>query len=383
MNSTVASPIRVLIADDSLLMREALRRVVESSPSLEVCGMARNGLEAIERVHALQPDVVTLDIEMPLLDGIEALKQIMKDSPRPVIMVSSHTHHGAELTLQALSMGAFDYLPKSEAGQALDPRRLRHELVEKIEAAAYSPLGRLHDPARAGASEKFRQQEHFRVAPEIIAIGTSTGGPKALQEIIPELPADLPAPIIVVQHMPEGFTGPFADRLNKISELRVREAEHGEVVERGKVYVAPAGKQLAVQRGELAAPSGNNSNIVISLSDDATGLLHKPSVDMMMLSVTEVFGRYSMGIILTGMGNDGLLGMTAIANAGGITIGQDQDTSTVYGMPRACAENGVLQIIAPLPEIPEQILQALRYHTKDQKPEPSLSARAAAQGMSG
>lgn len=382
MNSTPFPPIRVFIADDSLVMREALRRVVESAPSLQVCGMAANGLEALERIQALQPDVVTLDIEMPLLNGIEVLKQIMRDSPRPVIMVSAQTQQGAELTLQALSIGAFDYVPKSEGGHALDPRKLRHELIAKIEAAAYSPLGRLHTPA---AFTSRQQLTRFVVAPEIIAIGASTGGPRALQEIIPELPPDLPASIVIVQHMPPGFTGTFAERLNKISQLSVREAQDGDFVQPGTVYIAPAGKQISLKPPDDAAQRQENhtlTNTAISLSEEATGLLHKPSVDLMMLSVAEVFGRYSMGVILTGMGNDGLLGMSAISKVGGITIGQDQATSTVYSMPRACAENGVLQRVVPLPEIPALILEAVKYRGKHQEPERAGLARAAAHGTS-
>jgi two-component system, chemotaxis family, protein-glutamate methylesterase/glutaminase len=201
---------------------------------------------------------------------------------------------------------------------------------------------------------------HFRVVPEIIAIGTSTGGPDALQNVLPQLPADLPVGVIVVQHMPAGFTGPLAKRLNTISAIEVREAEAGDMVEPGRVYIAPAGRHIAV----LRHGSEGKWKTEICLSDYPLGTLHRPSADVMMASVAEAFGRRCCGIILTGMGRDGLAGMTAIRQAGGITIGQDEASSTVYGMARACAERGILQTIVPLEHMTAQILSALRYTRK-------------------
>ena len=229
------------------------------------------------------------------------------------------------------------------------------------EAAAQSPLARKRQAAQASVppnSEEISSQEYFPVIPEIVAIGASTGGPRALQEIIPQLPADLPVGMIIVQHMPPGFTAPLAKRLNTISEIEVREAEHGNVIEPGTVYIAPAGRHIKVQRRA-------DSTSAICLSDHPSGTLHKPSADVLMLSVAEAFGRYSFAIILTGMGADGLRGMTAIRRSGGITIGQDEASSAVYGMPRVCAESGILQRVVPLEEIPRQILQALRYRPKE------------------
>jgi two-component system chemotaxis response regulator CheB len=194
MSIVAAPPIRVLIADDSAVMRAALSRVIESAPSLEVCGTARHGLEALEKIRELRPDVVTLDVEMPVLNGLEVLKRIMREFPRPVIMVSSLTQEGAEVTLEALGVGAFDYLPKSDSGKPIDPHKLKRELIEKIEAAAHSPLARRCAPATVAtpANTSAALHQDFHILPEIIAIGTSTGSPKALQEILPELPADLP-----------------------------------------------------------------------------------------------------------------------------------------------------------------------------------------------
>ena len=353
-------PIRVLIADDSAVMREVLCRAIESAPSLQVCGTARHGLETLEKVRELEPDVVTLDVEMPELNGIEVLKRIMQESPRPVIMVSAFTQQAAEVTLTALAIGAFDYLSKFESGRPVDPRKLGRELIAKIEAAAQSPLARNLEPVRASMSTDLAAMnvpQRFDVIPEIVALGTSTGGPKALQEIVPELPADLPAGLIVVQHMPPGFTSPFARRLNSISEIEVREAEHGDTLEPGRVYIAPAGRHITIERR-------TQSKATICVSDQPGGTMHTPSADVLMLSVAAAFGRYSFGIILTGMGMDGLRGMTAIHRAGGITIGQDEATSAVYGMPRVCAESGILQRVVALPQVPTEIMQALRYRPK-------------------
>ena len=349
-------PIRVLIADDSAVMRAALSRVVESAPALEVCGAARHGLEALEKVRQLRPDVVTLDVEMPIPNGLEVLKRIMKEFPRPVIMVSSLTQEGAEVTLEALGVGAFDYLPKSHSGTPLDPQKLRHDLIEKIEAAAQSPLARqLHTANILHARPVLESAplDDSRPLPEIIVLGTSTGGPKALQELLPQLPADLPLGMLVVQHMPPGFTAPFARRLDSLCKVKVCEASQGETIEAGAVYIAPAGQHATVFR--------RGSKTTVHLSNEPSGTLHKPSVDVTMLSVAELFGRHALGVIMTGMGSDGLHGMTAIRAAGGITLGQDEATCAVYGMPRCCAESGILDKVVPLPLLSRQILQAIRY----------------------
>lgn len=353
-------PIRVLVADDSAFMRTALTRMIESDPSLKVAGTAQNGSEALEKVAALQPDVVTLDVEMPGLNGLETLKRIVKDYPRPVLMVSSLTQEGAETTLEALDIGAFDYVPKQQSYASLDIVKIRDDLVAKIRAAA--EMGRRRGAAKvtvqhpAMVSPAARHTLH--VAPAVIALGTSTGGPKALQQILPMLPADLPVGILIVQHMPVGFTGPFARRLDNLCQVTVREAAPEEVITPGVVYIAPAGMHMTV------ATTGT-SRMAIRLSHKPEGTLHRPSVDVMMLSVAEALRAFSMGIIMTGMGADGLQGMKAIAQAGGLTLGQDEASCSVYGMPRSCADAGVLQQVVPLTDIPAQILQAVRYRQRD------------------
>jgi len=306
-------PIRVLIADDSAVMRTTLARMLEANPLIRVCGTARNGQEVVEKTKLLQPDGITLDVEMPLLNGVEALKRIMSECPCPVIMFSSATREGAEVTLEALSAGAFDYLPKVSFQPCANTLKLQHDLIEKIEAASHSHLSRtraLFRPLLPPSAPRTHSRETPQPVPRIVVLGTSTGGPQALQGLLPELPGDLPLAMIVVQHMPMGFTAPFAKRLDGLSRVIVCEARHGEAI-------LPA----------TVSPSNT---------------VHRPSVDVTMLSVAEVFGTYTLGIILTGMGSDGLEGMTAIHDAGGLTMGQDEATSVVYGMPRCCAERGIL-----------------------------------------
>jgi two-component system, chemotaxis family, protein-glutamate methylesterase/glutaminase len=354
-----ASPIRVLVADDSAFMRTAITRMIESDPELSVAGTANNGLEALQKVSSLQPDVVTLDVEMPSLNGLETLRRIMQESPRPVIMVSSLTQEGAETTLEALSIGAFDYVPKQQSFATLDIVKIRDDLVGKIKAAAEAGRRR-RLPSRAMAAPSSTAPTHrssLQIPASVVALGTSTGGPKALQEILPLLPEDLPVGVLIVQHMPLGFTGPFARRLDNLCRISVREAAHDETVEPGVVYIAPAGKHMTVVRRPSSA-------VAIRLSTNPEGLLHMPSVDVMMLSVAEVYRGTCMGVIMTGMGADGLQGMQAIAREGGVTVGQDEASCTVYGMPRSCAEAGFLDRVVPLMRIPEQIMQATHYRKR-------------------
>jgi two-component system chemotaxis response regulator CheB len=365
-------PIRVLIADDSAMMRNELTRMLDSSPLMRVCGTARDGPEVVEKTKLLQPDVITLDVEMPLLNGVEALKRIMRECPCPVIMFSSSSRKGAEVTLEALSAGAFDYLPKIRPG--VNALKLQEDLIEKVEAASHSWLARKRVPSQpspmpvsalpvsAPFSLHVGLQPTPRPVPRIIVLGTSTGGPQALQGLLPELPGDLPLAMIVVQHMPPGFTAPLAKRLDGLSRVKVCEARHGQAVVPGTVYIAPAGHHTTLLRTwETRHSEANSHPVLICLSDAPLNTVHKPSVDVTMLSVAEVFGNQTLGIILTGMGTDGLQGMTAIHEAGGLTMGQDEASSVVYGMPRCCAEQGILEQVVPLSEVPRHILQAIHY----------------------
>jgi two-component system, chemotaxis family, protein-glutamate methylesterase/glutaminase len=349
--------IRVLIVDDSAFMRIALSRMISSEAGLEVIGTACDGSEALDKIGALDPDVVTLDVQMPGLGGLETLRCIMGRFPRPVIMVSSTTEKDAENTFNALGAGAFDYVPKQLSTTSLDILHIRPDLIAKIHAAALSRKLPSSMPARKPARSVPEHREPSSTTPAIIAIGTSTGGPKALQEILPLLPSDLPVPILIVQHMPPGFTAPFAQRLNHLCSLEVREATHREPIERGVVYIAPAGFHMTVERFLDSRP-------ILSLDTQPEASLHVPSVDLMMKSVAKAYRTLAMGIIMTGMGSDGGEGMAAIYRSGGLTLGQDEASCIVYGMPRACADLGVLRRVVPLEEIPAQILQATRYRKR-------------------
>ena len=362
MNSENAkSKIKVLIVDDSAFMRTALSRMVANDPDLLVVGSAASGNEALERIEPLDPDVITLDVEMPGLNGLETLRCIMARFPRPVIMVSSVTVKDADTTFSALEAGAFDYVPKQLASTSLDILHIREDLIAKIKAAAETRRSKQQivlprKPPRTAESTLKETAPHALAmgALGIVAIGISTGGPKALQEILPTLPADFSVPILVVQHMPSGFTGPFAKRLDGLCAASVREASQGETLQTGAVYIAPGGRQMTVDRS--TDPRGT-----ICLSDTPVNQLHIPSVDVMMQSVAAAYGPLAMGVIMTGMGSDGAEGMSAIQREGGFTLGQDESTCAVYGMPRVCAEMGILKRVVPLSRITYEILQATRY----------------------
>ena len=349
------SQISVLVVDDSAFMRTAISRMISSDPDLLVVGTASDGADALGKVATLNPDVVTLDVEMPGLNGLDTLRCIMAQFPRPVIMVSSATLEGAEMTLSALGAGAFDYVPKQLSSTSLDIVHIRLDLIAKIKAGAQSRLHRLAFVAERKPPSAQPSTEHdaFPIVPAIVAIGTSTGGPKALQEILPLFPNDLSVPILIVQHMPPGFTAPFAHRLNGLCSVPVHEAANHEVVQPGVIYIAPAGTHMMLE-------NLGGSRVALSLTHELANSLHVPSVDIMMQSVATAFRSSAMGVILTGMGCDGLIGMKAIHDQGGFTVGQDEASCAVYGMPRACAESGILRRVLPLAQIPALIVQATR-----------------------
>jgi len=330
--------------------------MITHDPGLTVIGTAADGAEALRQIAALNPEVITLDVQMPGLDGLETLRRIMAESPRPVIMVSSATQNDADTTFSALAAGAFDYVPKKLAATSLDILNIRNDLIAKIKAAAESrpSVDHVKLPKKPPRAVELPVSVRPNCLPEMIAIGISTGGPKALQELLPSLPGDLPVPILVVQHMPPGFTAPFAKRLDNLCALSICEAKHGEVAQPGVVYIAPAGLQMTVE-----PPAEKRS--VICLSDKPGNQLHVPSADVLMCSVAAAFHSSAMGLIMTGMGSDGADGMKAIHREGGLTVGQDEASCAVYGMPRVCAEMGILNRIVPLSRISHEILQATGY----------------------
>lgn len=339
-------PIRLLIADDSFLMRQLLTDLLAGVPEIQVVGVARDGEEALVLFRTLFPDVVTLDLEMPKMDGLRALEAIQRERPTPVIVVSAYTQKGAQATLEALEKGAFDFVPKPSGTISLDIGKVRDELIAKILAASQSGGTRIR-PDESG--ERKAKLAHLKIPGEkMVAIGASTGGTRALAEILPRLPAALPAPVVVVQHMPAGFTASLAERLNGSSRLRIDEAAQGDFLRPGEVKIAPGDRHLVV------TPERR-----VRLTQDPPQWGVRPSVDRMMTSVAEVYGAGAVGILLTGMGHDGALGMKAIKERGGTTIVQDQETCTVFGMPQAAIKAQCVDAVLPLYEIPGAIVSLL------------------------
>ncbi|MBI4690201.1 MAG: chemotaxis response regulator protein-glutamate methylesterase [Nitrospirae bacterium] len=350
--------VRVLIVDDSPFIRKALLRIFESEPSIEVAGIARDGKEAIEKTIALKPDVITLDIMMPGMDGIETLKILMETQPTPVLMLSQYTHEGADLTLNALEFGAMDFIDKSTTGM-MDFFELAKEISSKIKAIAGSkPRPLLISPLVGRDKDGLKDKEGFRSRGliDVVAIGASTGGPPALQVLLTKLPKDITFGILIVQHMPQGFTGPLANRLNTMCKIRVKEAEDGDKIAQGLALIAPSGLHMKVTP-PFNSPLNKGGHRGVKLSIEPLNTIHRPSADVLFQSVAENYGSRSMGVILTGMGSDGASGMKLIKEQGGITFAQDEETSTIFGMPRVAIENGGVDKVLPLFSMAEEILK--------------------------
>lgn len=347
------SKIRVLVVDDSALMRKVITDMLSEDPEIEVIATARDGYDAIKKVHELKPDVVTLDIEMPKLDGLNTLGYIMSETPLPVIMLSSYTREGADATLKALEYGAFDFVPKPSGPISLDIRKVKEELIAKIKAAYRADLSRLKFllPKRERKLEKVEKVPSLKVN-AVVAIASSTGGPRALQEVIPKLPSDIGASILVVQHMPKGFTKSLAERLDSLSQVEVKEARENDILREGLALVAPGDYHMVVKRGEDGA--------VVRLTQDPPLWGVRPSADVTMSSVAELFKGRVVGVVLTGMGRDGANGLKKIKEYGGITIAEDKSTCVVFGMPKVAIEEGAVDIVAPLHEIADRILEAIK-----------------------
>ncbi|EHR77515.1 chemotaxis protein CheY [Thermococcus litoralis DSM 5473] len=342
--------IRVLVVDDSPFIRRVLKDIINSDPELEVCCEARNGIEAIEAVKTLKPDVITLDIEMPQLNGLDALKFIMSKYPTPVIMISSLTQEGADATIKALEYGAVDFIPKPSSRFSTGINELRSEIIAKIKEAAKIPPRFLKFRRIRLLESQKRIREKKDAARSIIAIAASTGGPQSLLRVIPKLPAEIKSGILIVQHMPPGFTKSFAQRLDRVSKIDVKEAEDGDLVEEGKAYVAPGGFHM-----EITIRAGK-PRIALNKGPKVHGV--RPAADPMMISVARLFGRKTIGVVMTGMGRDGAQGLAEIKRRGGITIAQDKETSIIFGMPKAAIELGVVDYVVPLDKIAETIIRA-------------------------
>ena len=350
--------IRVLIVDDSAFMRKVITQMLQSDEEIEVIGAARNGLEAVEKVRTMKPDIVTLDVEMPVMNGIEALKIIMKETPLPVLMVSSLTEEGAQVTLDALDIGAVDYLPKNLSNISLNISKIKEDLLAKIKAIGsqkikfdkkkkreFNSISGLN--MEAGKELKKFKSLSGKVA--VVAIGVSTGGPKALQEILPIFPKDFSAGILVVQHMPKAFTGVFAERLNQMSKIEIKEAENGDKIRSGLALIAPGNMHMTVERKSPLETA-------IKLSNEPADTLYKPSVDVMMKTVAQTYAGRCVGVILTGMGHDGRDGIKAIKETEGKTLAQDEESCVVFGMPKSAIDIGVIDKVVPLSQMAFEIM---------------------------
>lgn len=339
--------IKVLIVDDSPFIRKALLRIFESEPSITVVGVARNGKEAIEKVIELEPDVITLDIMMPEMDGIETLKIIMGTKPTPVLMLSQYTHEGTELTLNALEFGAMDFVDKSTTG-LMDFFGLAKEIISKVKAITGQR------PLRIASSSMALQDFKSRGIIDAVAIGTSTGGPPALQVLLPKFPKDISFGVLIVQHMPQGFTGPLAKRLDTMCQIHIKEAEEGDKIEPGIALIAPSGLHMKVTPPPNSPHGGHRG---VRLDMEPINTAHRPSVDVLFQAVADNYGNRSIGVILTGMGSDGAKGIRLMKEQGAVTLAQDEETSTIFGMPKVAIESGVIDKVVPITSMAEEILK--------------------------
>lgn len=332
----------VLVVDDSTFMRKLIAEMVESSGEFRVVGTAADGARALEEIRALNPDIVTLDIEMPNMDGLQALERIMTEMPRPVVMLSAAgSERGNEMTLRALDRGALEFVRKPSGPISIDLVTVREQLLAALNAARAMNLAGVQTPSRVASAVTIgaSPQKASGVATRVIAMASSTGGPRALGEIIPHLPANLGAAVLVVQHMPREFTRSLAQRLNLLSPLRVAEAVDGEPVMENRVYMAPGGYHMT-----LTGVAGASA---IHLDNSPTIWGVRPAADPLFASVAEIFGNAAIGVILTGMGRDGAEGMHRIRAAGGLSVIQDRASSIIYGMPQAALAAAGADRIAP------------------------------------
>lgn len=365
--------IRVLVTDDSAFMRKVISDILQADPEIEVIDRARNGLECLEKARQLNPDVITLDIEMPVMNGLEALEQVMKHQPVPVVMLSSLTREGADATIRALELGAFDFVTKPSGAISLDIHKVGDRLVERVKAASLAqkaikrasttePHTVLPPSAavRAATPPAMTSPPNLEAVPrksgvntgKLVVLGTSTGGPKALQTVLTALPADLPAPIAIVQHMPAGFTKSLAQRLDSLCAIRVTEVTDGEWLEAGTAYIAPGGYHFEVQQV--------NGRLQARLHQQEPRGGHRPSVDVLFESVSRLTKVDKWAIIMTGMGNDGTKGLKQMKDAGIVTsIVEDESTCVVYGMPRTAIQAGLADHVVPLNAIAETLCKLL------------------------
>jgi two-component system, chemotaxis family, protein-glutamate methylesterase/glutaminase len=369
---------KLLIVDDSAFMRKLISDFFKDNPKVEVVGTARNGKDALKKIQQLSPDVVTMDVEMPEMNGLDALKEVMQSCPVPVVMLSSTTKRGAENTVIAMEHGAVDFVAKTSGTISLDLHKIKDELIYKVEQAAQVPIAKLKKPIgtklpkvevpiqRATTSRKKTTPIPFVEKPivtgtktpvwnnhskKIVLIGTSTGGPRALQEVITKIPKTIGAPILIVQHMPPGFTKSLATRLDQLSEIDVKEAEHGDILQNGTAYIAPGGVHMKLKK------VGSTFAIFLDQHEPPRSG-HRPSVDVMFESASQFNDFDKIAVIMTGMGYDGSKGLVQLKNSGNVlSIAESQQTSIVYGMPKAAVETQLVDEIADVDDIAQTIMK--------------------------
>jgi two-component system chemotaxis response regulator CheB len=355
--------ISVVVVDDSAFMRKSITLMLESDPDIKVVATARDGNEGIEMIRKFRPTVVTMDIEMPGMDGLSALKIIMKEMPLPVLMFSSLTTEGADSTMEALNLGAVDFIPKDMSYVNVNIAGKREELIEKIKNIGNSATLRLRfsrmgktpvarpepvagaKPVSAVRSVKPPSRRDFHA----MILGISTGGPFALLNMLPHLPDNFPLGIAIVQHMPPRFTHSLAERINSLAKLTVKEAEEGDVLEQGIVLIAPGGKHMTFRK--------SGPDVIAHISDQPTTTLYRPCADIMMTSAVETFNGPLLGVIMTGMGKDGLEGLRLAKKKGGYVVAQNEESCVVYGMPKAVVDDGIADAVVPLDEIASILYQ--------------------------
>lgn len=344
--------IKVLVVDDSAFMRRIISDILTDAGDINVIGTAKDGKEALDKARLLNPDIITLDVEMPVMDGISCLKELHKYTNARVVMLSSLTQSGAAATIEALEAGAIDFITKPTGLFDINSEDKKQEIIDKIRVAKSAKREKSSSAAKSRQikSTPFVQNTSLKT---IIAIGTSTGGPKALQEVIPLIPGDIPAAILVVQHMPPGFTKSLAERLNSISSLTVKEAENEELIMPGHVYIAPGDYHMTMIKA-------NDGRMRISLNQNPSVGGHRPAVNVMMNSVAETKFSSVISVIMTGMGADGSEGIVNIKKINkGLVISQDEKSCVVYGMPRAAFQTGVVDVVVPLKKIADEIVKNL------------------------
>ena len=345
----MSGKIRVLVVDDSALMRKLIPQILERDRTIEVVGTAMDGAFGLKKIEELRPDVVTLDLEMPRMDGMEMLRQIMRKHRIPVIIVSALSTEGATATFKALALGALDFVAKPRDAASAHMDEIAEDLIRKIKIASKTRMSNV--AARPVATELRKPAKpatRVRKEPtKVVAIGVSTGGPNALQYLLSQLPGNFPGSIVVVQHMPEGFTDMFSRRLNECCAIDVKEAQSGDLLIAGRALICPGNRHIKLRRMPLA------STVVLTDEDRVNG--HRPSVDVLFRSLASEFGNSAIGVLMTGMGDDGAAGMGLVKDAGGLTIAQTEESCVVFGMPRAAIERGFAMRVVPL----EMIANAL------------------------